>query len=141
MDGQQCLLLLRYRKVLNPVNVFPPPAFRQTARFTQITNHKDFDVKTLTSEQQPCIRAGRQIHLWEAGAATKDLEIALQADLPYKRPHWVNENSVRNMQISPQASPRGERQGVDTTIPAEKGDIRNLTNTTGSAKNGTLPVA
>jgi len=100
---------------------------------TQITNHKDFDVKTLTSDGNSLAyeQAGK-IHLWEAGRS-KDLEIALQADLPYKRPHLAGDVSIRNMQISPTGVRAVvEARGEILTIPAEKGDIRNLTNTTGT---------
>lgn len=102
-------------------------------QLTQITSHKDFDVKTLSSDGAGLVyeQAGK-IHLWENGRA-KDLDIALQADLPYKRPHWVGDNSVRNMQISPTGVRAVvEARGEILTIPAEKGDIRNLTNTTGA---------
>lgn len=99
---------------------------------TQITTHKDFDVKTLNSDGSSLIyeQAGK-IHLWEAGHS-KELQISLQADLPYKRPHWVSDNSVRNMHISPSGVRAVvECRGEILSVPAEKGDIRNLTNTTG----------
>lgn len=99
---------------------------------TQITTHKDFDIKTLSSDGKRLVyeQAGK-IHLWESGRST-DLQISIQADQPYKRPHWVGDNTVRNMHISPTGVRAVvECRGEILSVPAEKGDIRNLTNTTG----------
>jgi tricorn protease len=99
---------------------------------TQVTSHKDFDVKSLYADGKSLVyeQAGK-IHLWEDGQS-KDLHISLHADLPYKRPHWVGDLTVRNMQLSPTGVRAVvECRGEILTVPAEKGDVRNLTNTTG----------
>ncbi len=115
------------------MNVFRyQPADKQV---TQITTYKNDDVKTLFSDGSSLVyeQAGR-LHVWDNNSRqTKDLQISLQADLPYKRPHWVTDNSgFRNIAISPSgARAVVEYRGEILTLPAEKGDIRNLTNTTG----------
>lgn len=69
----------------------------------------------------------------KAGAAHK-VEIRISGDLPQLRPRFVN---VANRIINADISPTGlravfEARGEILTVPAEKGDIRNLTNTPGA---------
>lgn len=107
-----------------------------TKAVTQVTSHKDYDVKTLFSDGRTLVyeQAGR-INKWDAASGkSTTLSISLQADLPYKRPHYVSAspNTLSNINISP----TGVRaiiqfRGEILTVPAEKGDVRNLTNTTG----------
>ena len=103
---------------------------------TQISNHKDFDVKTLFSDGKTLVyeQAGR-INKWDAAAGKSiPLTISLQADLPYKRPHYIN--AAVNALGSVGLSPTGVRaviqfRGDVLTIPADKGNIRNITTTPG----------
>lgn len=107
-----------------------------TKAVTQITTHKDYDVKTLFSDGQTLVyeQAGR-IHKWNAASGKSiALTISLQADLPYKRPHYVNATPATLSDMN--VSPTGVRavlqfRGEILTIPLEKGDVRNLTNTPG----------
>ena len=68
-----------------------------------------------------------------SGKAHK-VDIRIAGDLPELRPRFVNvANRIQNADISP----TGQRAVFDArgeilTVPAEKGDIRNLTNTTGA---------
>lgn len=62
------------------------------------------------------------------------VDIRVSGDLPEVRPHFVG---VGNRIESADISPTGQRavfeaRGEILTVPAEKGDIRNLTNTTGA---------
>lgn len=62
------------------------------------------------------------------------VEIRAKGDFPAIRPHFMN---VGNRIESADISPTGQRavfeaRGEILTVPAEKGDIRNLTNTTGA---------
>ncbi|MDE3196457.1 MAG: PD40 domain-containing protein, partial [Acidobacteriota bacterium] len=64
---------------------------------------------------------------------TQKQEITLAGDLPEVRPHFENVGTSAN---NPSISPAGvrvafEARGDILTVPAEKGDIRNLTNTPG----------
>ncbi len=68
-----------------------------------------------------------------SGKAHK-VDIEISGDLPELRPRYVN---VANRIESADISPTGQRavfeaRGEILTVPAEKGDIRNLTNTTGA---------
>lgn len=69
----------------------------------------------------------------ETGTAHK-VDIRISADLPQLRPRFVN---VANRIVNADISPTGlravfEARGEILTVPAEKGDIRNLTNTPGA---------
>ena len=65
---------------------------------------------------------------------TRKIDIRINGDLPEVRPHYVK---VGKRISSSQLSPTGARavfeaRGEILTVPFEKGDIRNITNTTGS---------
>lgn len=69
----------------------------------------------------------------KAGAPHK-VDIRISGDLPQLRPHFVN---VANRIVTADISPTGlravfEARGEILTVPVEKGDIRNLTNTPGA---------
>ena len=69
---------------------------------------------------------------------TKRVEVRLAGDLPELRPHFVN---VGKRLHSVDISPNGARavfaaRGEIITVPAEKGDARNLTNTPGANERG-----
>lgn len=106
-----------------------------TKAITQLTTHKDYDVKTLSSDGQSLVyeQAGR-IHRLNNGNSTT-LDISLQADLPYKRPHYLTASApgnISNTAISPSGLRAAmEFRGEIVTVPLEKGGVRNLTNTTG----------
>ena len=69
----------------------------------------------------------------KTGAAHK-VEIRIAGDLPQLRPRYENvANRIRNADISPTGLRAVfEARGEILTVPAEKGDIRNLTNTPGA---------
>ena len=64
---------------------------------------------------------------------TKRVNVTLAGDLPELRPHFVNvAKRLRNADISPNGLRAVfEARGEILTVPADKGDARNLTNTTG----------
>jgi tricorn protease len=69
----------------------------------------------------------------KSGAAHK-VDIRIAGDLPRLRPRYVNVASrIRNAAISPTGLRAAfEARGEILTVPAEKGDIHNLTNTPGA---------
>jgi tricorn protease len=69
----------------------------------------------------------------KSGAARK-VDIRIAGDLPQLRPRYENVgNRIRNADISPTGLRAVfEARGEILTVPAEKGDIRNLTNTPGA---------
>ncbi|ACU58424.1 S41 family peptidase [Chitinophaga pinensis] len=103
---------------------------------TQISSHKDYDVKTLFSDGKTLVyeQAGR-INKWDAASnKSTALTISLEADLPYKRPHYINATvgALRNVNLSPTGVRAAvEFRGDVLTVPAEKGNIRNITATPG----------
>lgn len=67
---------------------------------------------------------------------SKKVEIHLDGDLPATRPHYAKvADTINNANISPTgARAVFEARGEILTVPAEKGDIRNLTRTPGIAE-------
>ena len=112
---------------------------RAAGQVQQVTHHTDFDVRSLTSGAGRLAyeQAGR-LHLIDpaAGEALTTLSIAISADLPYTRPTYQKEQRhIENAGISP----TGQRaifevRGDILTFPAKKGELRNLTRTSGAAE-------
>ncbi len=74
------------------------------------------------------------IHLFDLKTGkTQPVEVHVTADLPEVRSHYVKvANRIREAALSPTgARAVFEARGEILTVPAEKGDIRNLTNTPG----------
>ena len=72
------------------------------------------------------------LHLYDLKTGrTKEVQVTLAGDLPELRPHYVNVGKrLTNADISPNGMRAVfEARGEILTIPAEKGDARNLTNT------------
>jgi len=75
-----------------------------------------------------------QIHIYDiASGKSSQVPIEIEADLAEVRPHLQNvAKEIRNAKISPSGVRAVfEAHGEILTAPAEKGDIRNLTNTPG----------
>src|SRR5690606_33493313 len=86
------------------------------------------DGKTLAFEQ------GATIHLLDAASgAVKDLAISIRADIPYKRPHYEKISSFERVDISPTGVRMlAQGRGEIFSIPKEKGDVRNISNSPGT---------
>ncbi|HEU5089323.1 MAG TPA: hypothetical protein VFT99_17830, partial [Roseiflexaceae bacterium] len=104
---------------------------------TQLTHHTDFDVRSLTSNGRSlAYEQGGRIHLYDLSEQrTETLHLTLAADLPYTRPHYEKlAPTIQTAAISPTGVRAVfETRGEIVTVPAGKGDIRNLTNTPGVA--------
>lgn len=101
----------------------------------QVTFHQDFDVRSLTAGPGMLVyeHAGR-LHLYfPATGDDRTLSVCINADLPYARPHYDSgKYSIEAYQISPSgARAVFESRGDIFTVPAKKGDVRNLTRTPG----------
>jgi len=100
-----------------------------------ITAHDDFDVMSLEAGGEVLVyeQAG-YIHLYDpAAGSSRRLEIAVRGDFPWARPHWED---VGEALTNASLSPKGKRalfegRGEIFSIPAEKGDWRNLTRSAG----------
>ena len=108
-----------------------------SARLTQLTRFKDFDAKSLNGGGGALVleQAGYLHTLDPATGALRRLEITAAGDFPWARPHW---EKVDKALANPALSPAGKRaafeaRGEILTVPAEKGDARNLTASPGAA--------
>ena len=110
----------------------------KSKKLTQVTKFTDFDVKALDSGAGAVVfeQAGYVHELDPKSGKTKIVNIAASGDFPWMMPNWED---VSNRLTKMALSPTGKRVAVEArgeifTIPAEKGDIRNLTNSSGSAE-------
>ena len=110
----------------------------RTKKLGQITNYSDFDVKTLDAGAGVLVfeQAG-YIHEIDPGSERdRVVNIAAAGDFPWMMPQWKD---VSNRMTNLALSATGKRAAVEArgeifTIPAEHGDVRNLTSASGSAE-------
>jgi tricorn protease len=107
----------------------------QNQEIKQLTQHSDFPVLSASAGQGKIIyeQAG-YLHLYDPHEGiTKKLTIGAAADLYEVRPRYAkNDRFVRNAAVSPSgARAVFEYRGEIITVPAEKSNPRNITNTTG----------
>jgi tricorn protease len=105
----------------------------------QVTKFRDFDVKTLdasTSANAVVFEQAGYIHELDPSTGREHIvNIAANGDFPWMMPQWKD---VSSRVTSLALSPTGKRAAVEArgeifTIPAEKGDARNLTNSSDAA--------
>jgi tricorn protease len=107
-----------------------------TKQLTQITNHEDFDVMTASAGSDAVVyeQAG-YIYLVDAKSGKPQrLNIEVTGDLPWARPQFKKvATMIRNATLSPTGVRVAfEARGEIFTVPSEKGDSRNLTQTAGA---------
>lgn len=107
-------------------------------KLAQMTKFMDFDVKTLEAGAGAVVfeQAGGIHELDPRSGKARALEIRAVGDFPWMMPRWEDVTS-RMTGIS--LSPTGKRVVVEArgeifTIPAEKGDVRNLSNSSAAAE-------
>jgi tricorn protease len=105
---------------------------------TELTHFTDFDVKTLD--------AGAGVVVFEQRGVIHELDpksgqehvvpITADGDFSWMMPHWEDVGGrITNLALSPTGKRvLVEARGEIFTIPAEKGDVRNLTRSSGSAE-------
>ena len=117
-----------------------------TKRVRALTRHSDFPVVNMGVDPASGRIAYEQagyLHLLEPGAATtangaagagRKMTIGIAADLRETRPRFVKgDRYVRDASLSPTGVRAAfEYRGEIVTVPAEKGDARNLTNSAGA---------
>ncbi|MSR61650.1 MAG: peptidase S41 [Planctomycetes bacterium] len=102
----------------------------------QLTRHEDFPIQNASAGATKIVyeQAG-WLHLFDpASAKSERLKVAVAADLPETRARFASDaDYVRSAELSPHGArvALGYR-GEIVTLPAEKGDARNLTNTPGA---------
>ncbi|MFM2088230.1 MAG: hypothetical protein RLZZ237_3099, partial [Pseudomonadota bacterium] len=112
-------------------NLFAYDVKSKTVR--QLTQHADFPVLNASAANGKIIyeQAG-YLHSFDiASGQTHKLTIGVASDLGQTRPRWVKgAKYIRDASISPSgARVAFEFRGEIVTIPADKGDVRNLTQT------------
>jgi len=105
----------------------------KTKAIKQITNHTDFPIVGFSVGGQKIVyeQAG-YLHSLEVGKAKAErIAIGVAADLMELRPRFVKgDRYLRDVELSPSGARAAiEFRGEILSIPAEKGDPRNLTNT------------
>ena len=102
----------------------------------QLTRHEDFPVIDATAGGGRVIyeQAGT-LHLWDpASEASERVPVGVAADLTEVRPRWASGSKwIREAAISPSgARAVFDFRGEIVTVPAEKGDPRDITDTPGA---------
>src|SRR4026209_17653 len=116
------------------VNLF---AYRfDTKQLSQISHHEDFDVMTASAGSDAVVyeQAG-YIYLVDAKSnKPQKLNIEVTGDFPWARPQFKKVASmIRNATLSPTGVRVAfEARGEIFTVPSEKGDSRNLTQSSGA---------
>ena len=110
----------------------------KTKKLTQMTKFTDFDVKTLDAGAGAIVfeQAGYVHELDPKTGKEHVVTITAAGDFPWMMPRWEDVTSrMTNIALSP----TGKRVVVEArgeifTIPAEKGDVRDLSHSSGSAE-------
>lgn len=110
----------------------------RTKALAQVTRFKDLDVKSIDAGSGMVVfeQAGYLHVLDPATQQHRRLDITVRGDFPWLVPQW---KEVTNRMTNLSLSPTGKRAAVEArgeifTIPAEKGDWRNITRTSGAAE-------
>ena len=114
-----------------PVSLFSYDT--RTKQVKQVVENHGFDLKSASAGPGAIVyEQFGSLHLYDLKSGkTKQIEVHLAGDITELRPHFVNvAKRLRNPDISPNgARAVFEARGEIITVPAEKGDPRNLTNT------------
>jgi tricorn protease len=110
----------------------------KTKKLTEVTRFTDFDVKTIEAGSGAVVfeQAGYIHELDPTTGKAHVVNITAAGDFPWMMPRWEDVTSrMTNIALSP----TGKRVVVEArgeifTIPAEKGDVRNLAHSSGSAE-------
>ena len=102
----------------------------------ELTHHVDFDIMNATAGADAVVyeQAG-YIHLFDVKTGqSRQLTIEVTGDFPWARPQFKKvAGMIRNASLSPTGVRAAfEARGDIFTVPAEKGDYRNLTQSTGT---------
>jgi tricorn protease len=112
----------------------------KTKKLAQLTTFSDYDVKALDASSDGSAVVFEQagyIHLLDTKTGKHNVvNITANGDFPWMMPQWKDVTaSMSNLALSP----TGKRIAVESrgeifTIPAEKGDVRDISNASGSAE-------
>ncbi|HXH06970.1 MAG TPA: PDZ domain-containing protein [Vicinamibacterales bacterium] len=107
-----------------------------TKQVTQLTHHEDFDIMSASAGPDAVVyeQAG-YIHLLDVRTGrARRLTIHVAGDFPWARPQFKKVAAlIRNAALSPTGVRAAfEARGDIFTVPAERGDVRNLTRSSGA---------
>lgn len=110
-----------------------------SSKLTQLTFFADYDVKNLAAGGGTVVfeYGGDLYSLEPGGGSPKKLSIQLKGDFPWLQPQWKNAGAMLS---NGSLSPSGKRalfeaRGEIISVPVDKGDFRNLTQSTGSREH------
>ena len=111
----------------------------KSKRVEQVVENKSYDLKSASAGPSGIVyEQFGSIHLFDPATKTQhDVEITLHGDLPALEPSLtvIDPHTILNAAVSPTgARAVFEAHGDIFTVPAEKGDARNLTNTSNAAE-------
>ncbi|MEW6733262.1 MAG: PDZ domain-containing protein, partial [Acidobacteriota bacterium] len=109
-----------------------------TKRVTQLIQNNELDIKSASAASDEIVyEQFGSLNLFDIKSGkTKRLNIIINGDMLSVRPRYEKVASrINNVEISPSGMRAiFEARGEIITVPAEKGDVRNLTNTPGVAE-------
>ncbi|MGH9449290.1 MAG: S41 family peptidase [Terriglobia bacterium] len=107
----------------------------RTQKVTQVLKNSGFDITAASAGPGAIVYSQfGQIHIFDLKTRkSKLIPITIAADMPQVRPHFENVvKQIQNVDISPTGVRAVfEAHGDILTVPAKKGDIRNITNSPG----------
>jgi tricorn protease len=110
----------------------------KSKKLGQVTDFSDFDVKTLDAGGGAVVfeQAGYVHELDPKSGKHHVVNITAAGDFPWMMAQWKDVSArISNMALSPTGKRAAvEARGEIFTIPADKGDVRNLSNSSGSAE-------
>ena len=119
-----------------PVTVFAYDT--KSKQVKQVLENKGLDLKSISAGPDGLVyeQFGGVYTLDPKTGKGERVKIRVAGDLPATRPHWEKvADKINNANISPTgARAVFEARGEILTVPAEKGDIRNLTRTSNAAE-------
>lgn len=108
----------------------------KSKKIEKLTNYRDYDVRSLNGKNNELIfeYKGKINILNTATKKITPLTIQVHADAMYKRPHYVDmKDGIRGWDISPTGQRAlFEARGEIFSVPKEKGEARNLSNSPGT---------
>jgi tricorn protease len=109
-----------------------------TRKVTEVVHNTAFDIKSAGAGPGGIVyEQFGSLHLYEFATRTAhEVHVRLAADMPQVRPHFekISPDDIKHLGISPTGKRAVfEAHGDILTVPAEKGDIRNLTHSPAAA--------
>src|SRR5438093_9417354 len=110
----------------------------RSKKLAQVTSFVDFDVKSIDAGAGAIVfeQAGDVHELDPQSGKSRVVSITAAGDFPWMMPRWEDVTArMTNLSLSPTGKRiLADARGEIFTIPAEKGDVRNISHSSGSAE-------